>query len=138
MGWVRTVVLGGIVALFAGLVLPPYVDLRRTEQAVAALEALSDAAGRFRHDTGQTCPAPRALLADLGTPGWRGPYIESEALLHTPWGGDYVFDAQRGLVGIGRDNARVPAKYRLGGIAELSLPIRDNPQWWPTAHGAGR
>lgn len=116
------------VLVAASFVVPPFVELRRLEQAVDDLEALSDGARRYFDQTGTPAPNLDALLRNPGVARWDGPYIES--LPKTPWGGEYYLDPNRGVVGIPTENTRVPEKYRLGGIAELSLPIQENPQWW--------
>lgn len=116
------------VLVAASFVVPPFMELRRLEQAVNDLEVLSDGAKRYFDQTGTSAPHLDALLHNPGVARWDGPYIES--LPKTPWGGEYCLDPDRGVVGISAENVRVPEKYRLGGIAEISLPIRENPRWW--------
>ena len=125
-----------IAVIVAAVAAPPYLDIRKVQNAILDLELIADAALRYEFSTEKTCGAPVDLLRDPGEPGWRGPYLTSDADLVTPWGGRYVFDAQRRLVGIGAGDTTAPAKYRLGGEAELAMPIAPNPQWWP-AHAAG-
>ena len=119
-----------VAAIFAALTLPPLLEVRRANAAIADLEILADAARNFAHHTGQPCPNTRALMENPGIPTWKGPYLSDGADLLTPWGDEYVIDKERGLVGISPTNERVPEKYRLGGIAELSMPAREQPQWW--------
>jgi len=129
----RFLKIGVLVLVAVGVgwfVVPPFVELRRVERAVSDLEALSDGAKRYLEQTGKVVTSLDALLHDPGVPGWKGPYLPYDAVPKTPWGGEYALDVHRGLVGLAAEDARVPAKYRFGGIAELSLPIRENPQWW--------
>lgn len=121
-----------VAAVILGLVVPPLRELRRVSQATADLEALSDAALRYARHMNRPCADLKSLVTHPGVPNWQGPYLSDASRLHTPWGGDYVVEADRGLVGIASSNDRVPASYRLGGIAELSMPIRENPAWWPS------
>jgi hypothetical protein len=118
------------VVVTAYFAVPPWVELRRVDQAVTDLEALSDGAKRYFEQTGVVVPDLDALLSDPGVARWNGPYLPYESVPSTPWGGEYGLDVDRGLVGLPAENARVPEKYRFGGIAELSLPIRENPKWW--------
>ncbi len=127
------VVIAAVVGAFA---LPPYLDIRKVNGAILDLELIADAALRYSFSTNDTCAAPSALLRDPGADGWSGPYLTSDAALATPWGGRYVFDAQRKLVGIAAGDTTAPAKYRLGGDAELAMPIAPDPEWWPS-HAPG-
>jgi hypothetical protein len=130
-------VLLAVVAVVVGVVaMPPYLDIRKVNGAILDLEIIADAALRYEFSTERSCVTPRALLADDGVAGWQGPYLDSDADLVTPWGGPYVFDLDRHLVGIGAGDGTVPAKYRLGGDAELAMPIGEGPSWWP-ARAAG-
>ena len=122
-----------IAAVLAGyFTIPPYMDSRKVNAAASRLETISDAAGRYARQTGSPCVDPNSLLDNPGVDGWRGPYLDSPDMLSTPWGGRFVFDSERGLVGISPDNDSAPEQYRLGAEAELSAPIRANPDWWPT------
>ena len=114
------------------LTIPPLLESRKVNAAVSRLELLSDAAGRYARQTGTVCADPNHLLKNPGAEGWRGPYLDSPNVLQTPWGGRFVFDAERGLVGIAADHPSAPKRYRLGAEAELSAPIRDDPDWWPS------
>ncbi|MDA1191594.1 MAG: type II secretion system protein GspG [Candidatus Poribacteria bacterium] len=127
---VQGVILVIVAAALGALIVPPFMELRHADDAILALETISDAAQRYAYHTGTTCPDPNALLTNPGVENWRGPYLEEADALNTPWGGRYVFDQERGLVGIAATNADAPERYRLGGIAELSLPITQDPQWW--------
>jgi hypothetical protein len=136
MSRLQAVVIAVIAAVVGVAVLPPYLDMRKVNDAVMDLELIADAALRYEFSTAKQCAAPDALLRDPGDAGWRGPYLTSAAALATPWGGRYVFDLNRRLVGIGATERDVPAKYRLGGDSELSMPIGPDPAWWPD-HAAG-
>ena len=130
MSRLQAILLGVVIIVMAVLILGPYLDLRKADSAVVQLEALSEAVKRYSRHTGLPCSDLRTLLDDPGVPNWRGPYIESTDVLQTPWGGDYVIDLERGLVGLDPDDSGVPERYVLGGIAELSMPVRDDPVWW--------
>jgi hypothetical protein len=125
-----------IAVIVVALVAPPYLDIRKVDSAILDLEIIADAALRYEFSTEDTCAAPSDLLRDPGKQGWSGPYLTSDADLVTPWGGRYVFDAPRRLVGIASGDATAPAKYRLGGDSELAMPIAPDPKWWP-AHAPG-
>jgi len=127
---IQAVLLAIAIVVMAVLVVGPYRDLRTVDSAAAHLEVLSEAARRFENHTGQPCEDIHGLWEDPGVHEWRGPYIESEDALIAPWGGRFVINAERGLIGLDAGDDRVPEKYRLGGIAELSMPSRDDPDWW--------
>lgn len=131
MSRIQAALIFGIAVVVAVLALPPYLDVRKVSDAILDLELIADAALRYEFSTDKQCSAPDALLRDDGTPGWQGPYLTSDAALVTPWGGRYVFDLSRGLVGIASSASGVPVKYRLGGEAELAMPIGPEPAWWP-------
>ncbi len=133
---IQAAVIVAIAVVVGALALPPYMDMRNVNNAILDLELIADAALRYEFSTGTTCAAPGDLRRDPGSPGWRGPYLVSDADLVTPWGGRYVFDVKRRLVGIAAADTTAPAKYRLGGDAELAMPIAPDPEWWP-AHARG-
>jgi hypothetical protein len=133
---IQAAVLVVIAAVVGAFALPPYLDIRKVNSAILDLELIADAALRYEFSTEDTCAAPEDLLRDPGVPGWSGPYLASDADLVTPWGGRYVFDSRRRLVGVAASGTTAPAKYRLGGGAELAMPIAPDPEWWP-AHAPG-
>ncbi len=130
MNRLQAAILGVLIIVVGALVLGPYLDLRRADSAIVQLEVLSDAVQRYSRHMDAPCTDLRALLDDPGTTSWRGPYLESADVLRTPWGGTYTVDTERGVVGVARDG-KAPVRYRMGGIAELSMPVRDDPVWWP-------
>lgn len=127
----KAAVLVAAAVLAGAFTLPVYMDSRKVTAAATRLETISDAAARFARQTGAPCVDPTHLVNNPGAEGWRGPYLDSLRMLETPWGGRFIFDNARGLVGIDPENDNAPDKYRLGAEAELSAPIRDNPDWWP-------
>lgn len=133
--WLRVLVLAVLALGAAVVVAPPLLESRHVAQAISDLELLSDAARQYLHHTGKTCEELQALIDDPGVAGWRGPYLASDAVPPTPWGGSYRIDVARGVVGIAADAARAPEKFRLGGIAELSQAVRADPHWWADDNG---
>lgn len=131
MNRIQAVVLVVVLALTAAFAAPPYLEWRRLQTATTDLEALSDGALRYYYHTNKPAPNPAALLNNPGVEGWRGPYLAWATPPKHPWGGDYVIDATRGLVGIAITDERAPEKFRLGGVAELSQPVRPDPEWFP-------
>ncbi|MBT3268101.1 hypothetical protein HN371_13145 [Candidatus Poribacteria bacterium] len=131
MSRIQAALLAVLLVVVAVVALPPYLDTRKVSGAILDLELIADAALRYEFSTAVACGTPSALLADSGVDGWQGPYLTSDSDLITPWGGRYVFDLDRGLVGIGAGDTTAPAKYRLGGEAELAMPIGEDPSWWP-------
>ena len=129
MNRLQAVILGVLAIVMGALILGPYLDLRRADSAIVQLEIISEAVKRYSRHTGLPCSDLRALLEDPVAEDWRGPYIDSAEMLRTPWGGAFVIDTQRGVVGLAREG-KAPEKYRLGGIAELSMGVRDDPVWW--------
>jgi len=119
-----------LIVIMSMVTVGPLLDIRRADSAVGQLELLADAVVRYGRHIGVPCTDLHEL-AEAGTGRSRGPYIDSLDLLETPWGGEFVLDRERGLVGLDSADERVPSRYRLGGIAELSMPVRDHPDWWP-------
>ena len=130
MNRLQPILLTVLVVVMGILVLGPYLDMRKVDAAIIQLEVISDAAKRYERHTGEPCTSAQQLVENPGLLNWRGPYLDAPDMLTTPWGGEFVIDADRGLVGM-TDADHVPKKYLLGTIAELSMPIRHDPTWWP-------
>ena len=71
------------------------------------------------------------LAKNPGVRGWKSPYLDK--VPKTPWNGDYQLIHNSYKICIAEDN-RVPPKYRLGQIAEISRVYAKNQEsqkyWW--------
>ena len=112
---------------------PPWSEYRKVTQADIDVETISMAIKKyFRHT--QTYPTDLDhLVTDPSIDGWRGNYLES--VPETPWGGNYVLIQDSYKVGIAKDHPKVPAKYKIGGIAEISKvyhadAVQGEKYWW--------
>ncbi len=115
------------------LALPPWLEYRKVGTADVDVETIAVAIKKYHRHTGSYPTRLDALVTDPGVEGWRGNYLIS--IPETPWGGTYVFLQDRYKVGIAEDHRRVPAKYRIGGVAEISRVYHVDPQlgekyWW--------
>ena len=86
-----------IIALFAALVAPRFLnktDNARRVAAKAQVNAFSTALGAYKLDTGTFPPADQGLpalrKAPFGVNNWNGPYLPKEIPLD-PWGHPYVY-----------------------------------------------
>ena len=107
-----------IAILIAALAFPPWQEYRKVSSADVAVETLAVAIKKYFKHTGGYPTHLGALVKDPGVEGWRGNYVD--ALPETPWGGNYVLHQDSYKIGIARNHARVPEKYRIGGVAEIS------------------
>lgn len=112
---------------------PPWSGYRKASQADIDVETIATAIKKYyRH--AQTYPTDLGqLVSDPGKDGWRGNYLES--IPETPWGGNYVLIQDSYKVGIAKDHPKVPTKYKLGGIAEISKVyhtdvVEGEKYWW--------
>lgn len=126
---IKWVLLAVVLVLGFWTTWPPYREHRRREACATQLERIVAAVQLYRVHTGELPSDLRALVRDPGAPGWQGPYLQPEDL-QTPWGGEFVLDLRRGMVGVPSENVHAPEAVRLGGEAELALPVRDDPIWW--------
>jgi len=115
------------------LALPPWLEYRKVGTADVDVETIAIAIKKYHRHTGSYPMRLDALVTDPGVEGWRGNYLIS--IPETPWGGTYVFFQDRYKVGIAKDHRRVPEKYRIGGVAEISRVYHVDPQlgekyWW--------
>jgi general secretion pathway protein G len=105
----------GIIALLTALVAPQvirYLGDARSNTAAVQLKNIQSAIELYYLDTGSHPSADSGLkslvTAPPDTPGWRGPYLKSEAGLLDPWGKpfNYKIPGERGvfdLSTLGRD-----------------------------------
>ncbi len=122
-----------IVVVIGGLSFPPWLEYRKVGTADVDVETIAVAIKKYFRHTGDYPTSLDALLTDPGLEGWRGNYLES--IPETPWGGSYVLLQDTYKVGIARDHPRVPEKYRVGGVAEISRVYHADARlgekyWW--------
>lgn len=130
---VQLLILIGLVVLIAALSLPPWLQYRKVGQADGDVEVIAIAIQKYHRYTGEYPKALEDLITDPGVEGWRSSTLES--LPETPWGGRYQLLPDSYKVCIPADHPRVPEKYRVGGIAEISrvyLVDREKAEryWW--------
>ena len=130
---IQLLILVTLTVVIGVLSYPPWSEYRKVSQADADVETIAIALKKhFRHT--QRYPTQlEQLVTDSGGKGWRGNYLES--IPQTPWGGSYVLHQDTYKVGIAANHPRVPPKYRLGGIAEISRVYHADAQfgekyWW--------
>ena len=130
---IQLLILIAIVIVIGVLSYPPWAEYRKVSQADVDVEVLAIAIKKYYRHT-QTYPTHlEQLVTDPGVEGWRGTYLES--VPKTPWGGDYVLVQETYKIGIAKNHPRVPTKYRLGGIAEISRvyhadAAQGEKYWW--------
>ena len=121
-----------IVIMIGAFSFPPWLEYRRVSTADIDVEILTVAIKKYFRHTGNYPTRLDALVKDPGIEGWRGNYLES--IPETPWGGRYVLLQDTYKVGIAKDHPRVPEKYRIGGVAEISrvyhADARTSEQYW--------
>lgn len=110
------IVIAAVVIILAG---PRFLENRRLSQAVSDVEMIADACEDYFKDTGEYCTKLDNLT---------GKYLEK--IPKNPWGGNYVIDPERGKIGIPENDQKVPQKYRLGGIAEISKIYKEGASLW--------
>ena len=120
------------IVMFA-LAFPPWREYRNVSQADVDVETLAIAIKKYFRHTQQYPENLEQLVTDPGVEGWRGTYLAS--VPKTPWGGTYVLLPNAYKVGIVKGHPRVPSKYQLGGIAEISRVYHVDARlgekyWW--------
>lgn len=130
---IQFIILVALVIVIGVVSYPPYSEYRKVAKADIDVETLTAAIKKFYRHT-QTYPTKlEQLITDPGVSNWRGSYVES--IPETPWGGNYVLKQDTYKIGIAHDHPRVPEKYRIGGIAEISKvyhfdATRGEHYWW--------
>ena len=130
---IQLIILIALVIVIGVLSYPPWAEYRKVSQADIDVEILATAIKKYYRHT-QTYPTQlEQLVTDPNVDGWRGTYLES--VPKTPWGGNYVLIQENYKVGIAKDHPRVPTKYRIGGIAEISKvyhydAVQGEKYWW--------
>jgi len=146
MTLIQTIVLIALLAIIIVLVLPPLIEERKVSQAVSDVEMIADACKEYFENNG-TYPCEDAekienyLCEDSKGENYRCEYLlevfknkNEEKYLDEipkhPWGGNYVINPKKGKIGIAKEDEKVPEKYRLGGIAEISKVYKKGASWW--------
>ncbi|MCY4404603.1 MAG: type II secretion system protein GspG [Candidatus Poribacteria bacterium] len=130
---IQLIILVALIIIIGALSYPPWAQYRKVSQADIDVEILATAIKKYYRHT-QTYPTTLdQLVTDPDVDGWRGTYLQT--VPKTPWGGNYVLMPKTYKVGIEKDHPRVPAKYRLGGIAEISKVYHADAKqgekyWW--------
>ena len=130
---IQLIILVALIIVIGVLSYPPWAGYRKVSQADIDVEILSTAIKKYYRHT-QTYPTQlEQLVTDPGVDGWRGAYLES--IPNTPWGGNYTLMPKVYKIGIAKDHPRVPEKYQLGGIAEISKvyhydAVQGEKYWW--------
>lgn len=122
-----------IVVVIAVLCFPPWLEYRKVGTADIDVETIAVAIKKYHRHTGRYPTGLDALVTDPGIEGWRGKYLVS--IPETPWGGRYILLQDKYKVGIAKNHPRVPEKYRIGGVAEISRVYHADARlgekyWW--------
>lgn len=130
---IQFIILVAIVIVIGVLSYPPWAEYRKVSQADVDVETLAVAIKKYFRHTRMYPASLDQLVTDPGVDGWRGTYLE--AVPKTPWGGNYTLIQEDYKIGIAKDHPRVPTKYRLGGIAEISKvyhadAAQGEKYWW--------
>ncbi len=130
---IQLIILIALVIVIGVLSYPPWAEYRKVSQADIDVEILATAIKKYYRHTNTYPTQLEQLVTDPNVDGWRGTYLES--VPKTPWGGNYVLIQENYKVGIAKDHPRVPTKYRIGGIAEISKvyhydAVQGEKYWW--------
>ena len=122
-----------IVVVIAALCFPPWLEYRKVGTADIDVETIAVAIKKYHRHTGRYPTSLEALVTDPDIERWRGKYLAS--IPETPWGGRYVLFQDKYKVGIAKNHPRVPEKYRIGGVAEISRVYHADAHlgekyWW--------
>ena len=129
---IQLLILIALTALILFTSLPPWLEDRKVSQADSDVETIAGAIRKYFKHTGVYPKKLGDLMANPGLPGWKGSYLEE--IPETPWGGGYRLLHNAYKVSISADHSRAPAKYRLGGVAEISRVYLEGEAgekyWW--------
>ncbi len=132
MTLIQLLILAAILIVVFALSFPPWREYQRVSQADTDVENIAIAIKKYYKHTQRYPITFDELITNSGVDGWRGNYLES--IPQTPWGGTYVLQTNAYKVGIPKDHPRVPPKYRLGGISEISrvyhVDARIGEKYW--------
>jgi len=128
---IQLLILAVSAAVIIGLSLPPFLKDRKISQADVDVETIAKAVKKYHKHTGEYPEKLQDLVTNPGVEGWKSPYLDQ--IPKTPWNGDYQMIHNSYKICIADDN-RVPRKYRLGQIAEISRVYAVNQEsqkyWW--------
>ncbi len=129
---IQLIILVTLVIVIGILSYPPWAEYRKVTQADINVETLSIAIKKYYKYTQQYPTSLEQLLTNPNSDSRRSPYLKS--IPETPWGGNYTLIHDQFKVGIAKEHARVPEKYRIGGIAEISrvylMDATEGEQYW--------
>jgi type II secretory pathway pseudopilin PulG len=132
MTLIQLLILIVLVVIIGALTLPPWLENRKVSQADVDVDTLATGIQKYFKHTGKYPEKLEDLGTDPGIEGWRGKYIEE--IPEIPWGGRYQILPDSYKVCIPSDHPRVPAKYKLGGVAEISRVYLEGKEgakyWW--------
>jgi general secretion pathway protein G len=83
-----------IIAVLAAIVVPRLTGRREQANRTAAIDQISNfktSLNAYETDTGKFPATLQALITNPGDAGWKGPYLQSDAVPKDPWGHDYVY-----------------------------------------------
>lgn len=129
----QLLILVAIGVIIGALSFPPWQEYRKVGTADIDVEVIATAIKKYVKHTGGYPSDLEALVTDPGVEGWRGKYLE--AVPETPWGGYYILHHDTYKIGIPENHPRVPEKYRMGGVAEISRVYHADAHlgekyWW--------
>jgi len=128
MTLIQLLIVVALVIIIAVLAFPKLREERRVSQAVSDVNQIADACERFHRHTKQYCTDFDQLISNPNINGWRGKYLDK--IPKNPWGGEYVIVPEKFKVGIPQSAPKVPEKYKLGGIAEISKTYKEGANLW--------
>ena len=120
MTLISMLVLLVLVAIIAVLTVPKLREEMYVRQADNDVAEIAEACEKYWKREGQYCTDFNQLIS-------KG-YLEE--IPPNPWGGKYVLRPEAYKVGIPQDAEKVPEKYRLGGIAEISKVYKEGASLW--------
>lgn len=118
MTLIQSLIVVALVIIIAVLSFPRLRENRRVSQAVSDVNQIAGACEKFCRHTGQERIDFDHLISNPDIDGWRGKYLDK--IPKNPWGGEYVIVTKKFKVGIPQSDPKVPEKYKLGGLAEIS------------------
>ena len=129
---IQFIILVALIIVIGVVSYPPWNQYRKVSQADIDVEMLAIAIKKFYKHTLTYPTSLEQLITDPGVDDWRGRYVET--IPETPWGGNYSLIQDKYKIGIAPDHPRVPEKYRIGGIAEISkvyhIDATTGEQYW--------
>ncbi len=120
MTLIQMLIILALIAIIAVLTVPKLREEMYVQRANSNVAEIAEACEKYWKWEGQ--------LSDFNQLISKG-YLE--AIPPNPWGGKYVLKPDPDYkVGIPQDDEKVPEKYRLGGIAEISKVYKEGANLW--------